>query len=67
LRAYGGPDAAALAEADACGIARNHPFVDGNERTAAVATLVFRERNGVEFEIGEAELVEWCSLFPPAS
>jgi len=28
---------------------------------------VFRERNGVEFEIGEAELVEWCSLFPPAS
>ena len=36
LANYGEPDAAALAAAYAFGIARNHPFVDGNKRTAAV-------------------------------
>jgi death-on-curing protein len=34
LAMYGDPDAAALAAAYAYGIARNHPFVDGNKRTA---------------------------------
>ena len=34
LAAYGEPDAAALAASYAFGIARNHPFVDGNKRTA---------------------------------
>jgi death-on-curing protein len=36
LAAYGEPDAAALAAAYAFGIAKNHPFVDGNKRTALV-------------------------------
>jgi death on curing protein len=31
------PDAASLAAACAFGIARNHPFLDGNKRTAFVA------------------------------
>lgn len=34
-------------------IARNHPFVDGNKRTAAVAALVFLALNGVEIEADE--------------
>ena len=57
LAAYGKPDAAALASAYAFGIARNHPFTDGNKRTAAVTALLFLVNNGIEFQIGEAELV----------
>ena len=57
LSAYGHPDAAALAAAYAFGIAKNHPFVDGNKRTAAVVALTFLLFNGVPFAIGEAELV----------
>ena len=57
LAAYGKPDAAALASACAFGIARNHPFTDGNKRTAAVTALLFLVNNGIEFQIGEAELV----------
>lgn len=57
LQVYGEPDAAALAAAYAYGIARNHPFADGNKRTAAVAALMFLDLNEVVFEIGEAELV----------
>ena len=36
-------------------ITKNHPFVDGNKRTGAVATLVFLSLNGVEVEAGEEE------------
>jgi len=57
LCAYGDPDAAALAAAYAFGIARNHPFVDGHKRTAAVTAITFLVINEVGFEIGEAELV----------
>ncbi len=57
LVAYGDPDAADLAAAYAFGIARNHPFVDGNKRTAAVAAILFLWMNGVETRIGEVELV----------
>lgn len=35
------PDLAALAASLAFGLARNHPFSDGNKRTAAVACEVF--------------------------
>jgi len=34
-------------------IVRNHPFVDGNKRTGAVAALVFLSLNGMEIEAGE--------------
>ncbi|MBL0966445.1 MAG: type II toxin-antitoxin system death-on-curing family toxin [Blastomonas sp.] len=57
LAAYGEPDAADLAAAYAFGLARNHPFADGNKRSAAVVALTFLLLNGVAFEITEAELV----------
>lgn len=46
LAAYGEPDVAALASAYACGIVRNHPFVDGNKRTGFALLEVFLIRNG---------------------
>ena len=57
LAAYGEPDAADLAAAYAFGLARNHPFADGNKRSAAVVALTFLLLNDVTFEITEAELV----------
>lgn len=57
LAAYGEPDAAALAAAYAYGIARNHPFVDGNKRTAAVVSETFLILNGLSLDATDAELV----------
>jgi death-on-curing protein len=57
LAVYGEPDLADLAAAYAYGIARNHPFVDGNKRTAAVAAILFLWANEAETNIAEAELV----------
>jgi death-on-curing protein len=54
---YGNPDAAALAAAYAFGIARNHPFVDGNKRTAAVVSETFLAFNGYSLTASDAELV----------
>ncbi|HEY3247506.1 MAG TPA: type II toxin-antitoxin system death-on-curing family toxin [bacterium] len=39
-------------------IVKNHPFVDGNKRTGAVAALVFLEINDVEVALNEDELVD---------
>ena len=57
LASYGDPDFAALAAAYAYGIARNHPFVDGNKRTAAVVSETFLALNGYELTATDAELV----------
>lgn len=57
LAAYGDPDAAELAAAYAFGIARNHPFVDGNKRTAAVISETFLMLNGRGLTATDAELV----------
>ncbi len=57
LAAYGEPDAAALAAAYAFGIARNHPFIDGNKRTAAVVSETFLALNGFTLDATDAELV----------
>jgi len=46
---YGGTDLAALAAAYAFGIARNHPFVDGNKRAAFGAIIVFLGLNDIDF------------------
>jgi death-on-curing protein len=56
LAAYGQPDAAALAASYAFGIARNHPFVDGNKRTAWVLARLFLAVNGrsIQFERQDA-------------
>lgn len=48
LASYGSPDVAPLAAAYAYGIARNHPFVDGNKRTAAVISETFLVLNGYD-------------------
>jgi death on curing protein len=57
LANYGVPDAASLAASYAFGIARSHPFNDGNKRTAAVTALLFLAENGKEWDISEPELV----------
>src|SRR3954466_3196642 len=46
---YGETDLAALAAAYAFGIARNHPFVDGNKRAAFGALIVFLGLNDIDF------------------
>ena len=43
---YGTDDVAGLAAAYAFGVARNHPFVDGNKRTAWVLARLFLAING---------------------
>jgi death on curing protein len=49
------PDLAALAAAYAFGIARNHPFVDGNKRTALVAARTFLKLNGQDVAASQEE------------
>jgi len=46
---YENADMAQLAAAYAFGIARNHPFVDGNKRTAFAALMVFLRLNRIPF------------------
>ena len=48
---YGKSDLAALAAAYAFGIARNHPFVDGNKRAAFASMIVFLGLNGIDFDV----------------
>jgi death on curing protein len=57
LAQYGEPDLAELAAAYAFGIARNHPFIDGNKRTAAVVSETFLVLNGGSLMASDAELV----------
>jgi death-on-curing protein len=44
-----------LAAAYGYALARNHPFVDGNKRTALLAIYTFLSANGIEFIVPEAE------------
>ncbi len=57
LLAYAQPpsDLAALAAAYAYGIARNHPFVDGNKRTSLVAARTFLLLNGANLQASQDE------------
>lgn len=57
LASYGEPDVADLAACYGFGIARNHPFIDGNKRTAFVAVELFLELNGFELEADDAACV----------
>jgi len=57
LVAYGYPDLPALAASLGYGLARNHPFVDGNKRTAYVAVETFLALNGLDLIAGDAECV----------
>ena len=56
LASYGAPDAAAVAASYAYGLARNHPFIDGNKRTAAVVSEAFLNDNGYVLEATNAEV-----------
>jgi len=59
LLAYGepSPDLASLAAAYAYGIARNHPFVDGNKRTALVAARTYLILNSVDLDATQDDKV----------
>jgi death-on-curing protein len=52
---YGETDLAALAAAYAFGLARNHPFVDGNKRAAFHVLVVFLRMNGISFKPDPAQ------------
>jgi death-on-curing protein len=52
---YGDPDIAELAALYAIAIARNHPFIDGNKRTALLAIYTFLGVNDVDFIVAEAD------------
>src|SRR3990172_4136038 len=58
LHAYGDPppDLAYLAATLAYGIARNHPFVDGNKRTSAVACETFINLNDAVLNAEDIDL-----------
>ncbi len=57
LLAYGDPppDLCAMAAAYAYGIAKNHPFLDGNKRTAFVVYRLFLKWNGIELKAEKSE------------
>lgn len=57
LIAYGEPDVADLTASYAFGIARNHPFADGNKRTALVVSETFLMLNGYTLTATDAEVV----------
>ncbi len=57
LAAYGEPDIADLAASYGVGLVKNHPFVDGNERTAFVAVQLFLVLNGCQIQAGASEHV----------
>jgi len=58
LHVYGETDLCTLAAAYAVGIARNHPFVDGNKRTAFLTAYVFLRLNGRTLIASEADAAE---------
>jgi death-on-curing protein len=57
VAAYGNPDAADLAASYGVGLAKNHPFNDGNKRTAFVAVELFLALNGHDLVADDADCV----------
>ena len=55
LAAYGEPDFAALAASYGVGVAKNHPFIDGNKRAALLATGLFLHLNGWRLTASQAD------------
>ena len=52
---FGETDLAALAAAYAVGIARNHPFIDGNKRAAFLSIIVFLGLNDIDLQVNDAQ------------
>lgn len=40
-------------------LVKNHPFIDGNERTVFFSTLRFFEKNDLSFRISSTEIVDF--------
>lgn len=60
---YENPTIFDLAAAYGYGIAKNHPFVDGNKRTSYVVTRTFLKLNGSDIQASEIEKYEtWIGL-----
>lgn len=55
LHSFGDPSLFELAAAYAYGLVRNHPFLDGNKRTAFTTSILFLELNGYHFKATEAK------------
>lgn len=56
---YGERDLCVLAAVYANSITRNHPFADGNKRSAFMAAYTFLGINGVELNANENEVVKF--------
>jgi death-on-curing protein len=52
------PDIVNMATAHTAGIVRNHPFVDGNQRTGFVVGILFLELNGYFFTASEEDAAQ---------
>lgn len=55
VAAYGQPDFADLAASYGMGLAKNHPFVDGNKRASFLAVGLFLYLNGYRLRASQAE------------
>lgn len=58
LFAYSEPDLFQLAAAYGYGLAKNHPFIDGNKRTAFMVMYVFLGLNRYLIDVSEMEVVQ---------
>ncbi|TPK92014.1 type II toxin-antitoxin system death-on-curing family toxin [Mesorhizobium sp. B2-4-17] len=56
--AYGEPDLCELAAVYLFGVAKNHPFVDGNKRTAFAAADLFLYFNGLSVEADQEDIIQ---------
>ena len=57
LFTYGNPTIFDLAAAYGYGLAKNHPFIDGNKRTAFMVMYTFLGLNNYWLEVSEMEVV----------
>ncbi len=58
LVAYGEPDFADLAASYAFGVAKNHPFVDGNKRAAFLSAGLFLALNGFRLTASQVDATQ---------
>ncbi|WP_404326293.1 type II toxin-antitoxin system death-on-curing family toxin [Aerophototrophica crusticola] len=65
LHAYGQPDLFDLAACYGWGLAKNHPFVDGNKRTAFVLCLAFLRAHG--FKLTASQDVRYAMFYGVAA